>query len=238
MSTILEALRRAQADRELEREREARARAAPGLFDATAVDALPPAAERSGPRWLHRLLTLLALAALLAAAWWLGRSTPTPPPPAAAGAAAATAAPSPVPAPLVAPPAAPDPPRAEAPPSPVATAPAHRTPEPSTAPAAQRPALRERKPLLAAAATRPLPPGAASQALPSVFDLPPAQRPPPLQVGGSMHSPDPLLRSLILNGQLYREGDEVAPGWVLERIETRRAVLRQGERRVALPLSP
>ena len=36
--------------------------------------------------------------------------------------------------------------------------------------------------------------------------------------GGAFDSPDPKARMLIINGQVWREGDEPAPGWVLERI--------------------
>lgn len=36
--------------------------------------------------------------------------------------------------------------------------------------------------------------------------------------GGAFDSPDPKARMLIINGQVWREGDEPVPGWVLERI--------------------
>lgn len=232
MSTILDALRRAQADRELERERDARARVGPGLFDAE--PAQPPAglATAHAGRWLRRALAALVLMGLLGVAWWLGRSAPRTAP------AATPPAVAPVPTLPTVPAAAPVTPVATATPAaPVAAARSLPAPAPVSEEA--------RQPVRPPAATLPPRPTSASlpsapsssppsERIPSLAELSPAQRPPPLQVGGSMHSPDPQLRSLILNGQLFREGDEVAPGWVLERIEPRRAVLRQGERRVAL----
>ncbi|WP_374661686.1 general secretion pathway protein GspB [Inhella sp.] len=230
MSTILDALRRAQA------ERDARAQAAPGLFDAApAHPSADPTTRREGP-WLRRAFAALMLLALLSAAWWLGRSAPrtarAPTPPAAAPVPTAPSAPIAIVVP---------PETAATPAAPVAAA----RGLPASAPVAQatRPPVR-----LAASTLRSRPASTNASSAPtasppaehihilSQAELPPAQRPPPLQVGGSMHSPDPQLRSLILNGQLFCEGDEVAPGWVLERIEARRAVLRQGERRVALGL--
>lgn len=54
---------------------------------------------------------------------------------------------------------------------------------------------------------------------------------PPLNVGGSMHSPDASQRMLIVNGQVVREGQAVAPDLVLERVKLRSAVLRFREHR-------
>lgn len=48
---------------------------------------------------------------------------------------------------------------------------------------------------------------------------------PPLAVGGSMYSTTPANRTLIIDGRLYREGDQVAGGLTLERIGLRSAVL-------------
>ncbi len=39
-----------------------------------------------------------------------------------------------------------------------------------------------------------------------------------MSFGGALDSPDPRARMLIINGQVWREGDTPAPGWVLERI--------------------
>ena len=47
---------------------------------------------------------------------------------------------------------------------------------------------------------------------------------PALAVGGSIHSPDPSARMVILNGQVQREGDTVGNGLVLKRIRATSAV--------------
>jgi general secretion pathway protein B len=48
---------------------------------------------------------------------------------------------------------------------------------------------------------------------------------PPLAVGGSMYSATPANRSLIIDGRLYREGDQVASALILETIGLKSAVL-------------
>ena len=42
---------------------------------------------------------------------------------------------------------------------------------------------------------------------------------PALTVGGAMYSQTPANRMLIINGQVFREGDTLAPGLVLEQIK-------------------
>ncbi|HKX94443.1 MAG TPA: general secretion pathway protein GspB, partial [Methylibium sp.] len=82
--------------------------------------------------------------------------------------------------------------------------------------------------------TPPLPPpavvpaaSAAVQRVPKLAELPPDLRAqvPTLTVGGAMYSQDAANRMLIVNGQLLREGDQPAPGVVLERIQLKSAVL-------------
>ena len=51
------------------------------------------------------------------------------------------------------------------------------------------------------------------------------QQLPTLSVGGAMHSENAGSRMLILSGQVYREGEQPAPGLTLERIQLRSAVL-------------
>jgi general secretion pathway protein B len=54
---------------------------------------------------------------------------------------------------------------------------------------------------------------------------------PPLTVSGSMYSPEPSARMLVLDGQVVRQGDEVKPGLSLEDIGPRSATLSyRGER--------
>lgn len=100
-------------------------------------------------------------------------------------------------------------------PSPVAT-PAPATPNTrATAPAQDPlrvdPALRENGPKIV-----------------SIQELPDDIRRelPPLSVGGAMHSDVAANRMLVLNGGVFREGDQPAPGVVLEEIRLKSAVLR------------
>jgi general secretion pathway protein B len=54
---------------------------------------------------------------------------------------------------------------------------------------------------------------------------------PPLVFGGAMHSDNAASRMLVINNNVYREGDEPATGLVLEQILLKSAVFRyQGQR--------
>ena len=59
---------------------------------------------------------------------------------------------------------------------------------------------------------------------------------PPLVVGGSVWSDSAASRFVILDGQVLREGESVAPGLVLERIQPKAVVLRWREMRVEITL--
>lgn len=59
---------------------------------------------------------------------------------------------------------------------------------------------------------------------------------PRLVVGGSVWSDSAASRFIVLDGQVLREGDTVAPGLVLERIQPKSAVLRWREMRLELSL--
>ena len=48
---------------------------------------------------------------------------------------------------------------------------------------------------------------------------------PALVVGGSMYSPNARSRMVILNGQVFREGDKLAEGLSVERIGLKSTVL-------------
>lgn len=208
MSTILDALRRAEAERERP------------VSEALPLSplTLPPA---SPPRRIRPLVwaAVGALAALLVLllAWMLRGNGALPP--AAAPAPAPAVAPSAAQAPALTPASRPLP----APPALLQAAGARATPQPAPEPpqAASVPT---------AAATPP-------QRLPRLHELPAATRQqlPVLQVGGAMHAEDARLRSLIVNGQLLREGDALAPNLVVERIGPRSAVLRWGSLRFELP---
>jgi general secretion pathway protein B len=49
---------------------------------------------------------------------------------------------------------------------------------------------------------------------------------PKLAVSGGVYSSNPAQRMLIVNGQVFNEGSEVAPGVVLDEIKSKTAVLR------------
>ncbi|HSW17145.1 MAG TPA: general secretion pathway protein GspB, partial [Ramlibacter sp.] len=64
---------------------------------------------------------------------------------------------------------------------------------------------------------------------PSVSPLPADA--PRLNVTGGVYSATPARRMLIVNGQVYGEGAEPAPGVVIDEIQPNRAVLRfRGQR--------
>lgn len=205
MSYILDALRRADSERERGR--------VPGLHAQTAStatddDELPDG--RGGMRWGF-VASLLGLALIVVFAWMaFGRDKPievivsAPPPP------------QPVPAP-------PPPPPAPAP-APVAMAPA---PEPVAAtPAAEKPQRKpapvKREPVRAAA------PVVDETPVVPVSELPDDVRRqlPALAISGATYSASRASRMLIVNGQLYREGDLLAPNLRLEQIQLKSAVLR------------
>ncbi|MEI7464906.1 MAG: general secretion pathway protein GspB [Burkholderiales bacterium] len=48
---------------------------------------------------------------------------------------------------------------------------------------------------------------------------------PPVTVGGASYSQSPASRMLIINGQIYHEGDKLAPDLTLQQIQLRTAVL-------------
>jgi len=55
-----------------------------------------------------------------------------------------------------------------------------------------------------------------------------------LVVGGAMYSQTPANRMLIVNGQLFHEGDTLAPGLTLEQIRLKSAVLKLKGYRVGI----
>jgi general secretion pathway protein B len=74
---------------------------------------------------------------------------------------------------------------------------------------------------------RPAPQAAVPQvtaAAATVTGLPPDA--PKVSISGGVYSPSPAQRMLIVNGQVFNEGSEVAAGLVIEKIEPRTAVLK------------
>ena len=54
-------------------------------------------------------------------------------------------------------------------------------------------------------------------------------------VTGGVYSPGASQRMLIVNGPVFNEGSEVAPGVTLEQVQPRRAVLRWNGQRYTVP---
>jgi general secretion pathway protein B len=191
MSYILDALRRAEAERQQGQ--------VPGLHDAPAVAAAAGAPARgSAPRWFWAAPALLLAAG--AAWWWWPKPVAVPasaPAPIAPSIAIAQPAPAPAPLPVVV--------SAPPPPPPAAAASAAAT-------ATERPLrFTELSPEL-------------QRSLPSLVP------------SGSVWSDQPAARFVVLNGQVPREGDTVAPGLVLERLQPKSALLRWRGLLIELPL--
>jgi len=103
-------------------------------------------------------------------------------------------------------------------------------PSPAAAPA-QAP-VEHYGPPIAAAAT-PAPAAAHGNAVPNIKDLPADVRSqlPRLAVAGSVYSETPSARMVILNGQIFHEGDKPAVDTVLEQIRLKSAILNfRGQR--------
>ena len=49
---------------------------------------------------------------------------------------------------------------------------------------------------------------------------------PKVAISGGVYSPNPAQRMLIVNGQVFNEGSEIAPGLTIDRIEARTAILK------------
>ncbi|NVE00426.1 general secretion pathway protein GspB [Massilia sp. BJB1822] len=220
MSYILEALQKAQAERQLG---EAPTIHAPTLERGVARTA------RNGKRPLVLALILMsaAVAGLLA---MLLRSQPQPPAP-------APAAPTPAPVPAV-------PPAAAALPAPAPVPAAQEAVSaPTAAPASPKASeLAEAPKPAAKAAAKPAPaqvaveegkaPVASTQAAEQeeraqlLRELPePIQRAiPQISMSGYMYSKNPADRLILIDKVLRREGEEVAPGLVLEKLQAKGAV--------------
>lgn len=202
MSYILEALKKAQAERQLG--------ALPTIHAAPFQAGLPGVASAPARKPLWLALSVLALLALLL---WRQPWRSTAP-------AVAAAAPFAVPVLIAAsaPPAAPVPaakvPAAAPRAAPLAAAPVPATPVPDARPA---------PPLQATA--KPMAPAADDGVL-NLRDLPePIQRQiPPLALGGYIYSRNPADRLLLIDKVLRHEGEEVAPGLTLEKLESKAAV--------------
>ena len=262
MSYILDALRRADAERQRG--------GVPGLHDQTGVPGAlggapghPPALESRHLLWWATGAAGVLLA--LGAAWWLGRGAAMPAsggvpgqaplaalavPPALIPSAAAQVPPPAMAPGLPAPGAATLPPPlvavVQAPQAPVVVPP--RPPTAPLAPSVQRPAAPGAP--LAAPAARQAPAAkptadAAAAAAPAASDpvrawasLPESVRAllPPMAWSGAVYAERADQRLVVVNGQVAREGDTLAPGVQLLQIRPKSVVVRWLGQRVELPL--
>ncbi len=224
MSYILEALRKADAERERGSVPDLHAQLLPS--GAAQVQAEAPRAS---------LLPWLAVGVLLAivagGAWFaIGRDAPVAvvmAPPVAASAAVAPAASA---AEAVASAAAASAAMAAAPRSAAAPPP---TPKSKTA------AVRRPPPAKSAKAAAPAPADKALPArVPTLSELPGElrQQVPQLAIGGSVYSPQASARMVIVNGQVFQEGSSLAPALKLEQIRQKAAVFSIQGQLFELPL--
>lgn len=237
MSYILDALKRADAERERGH--------VPGLHAQPLGEGGSADARQRTPRWALWGGLAAGAVVLAALAWRMGADANAPVP----------AAPQPAPARpevAMAPPAKP-----VATPAPVTPSPDVPSYAPPPAAVAAKPVAKDSRPpaatepAAAVATAAPVPavkaaPTAASSApakpqaaapIPLFAELPSSlrQQLPTLAVGGSVYSDDASSRFIMLNGEVVKEGSQPAPGLVVERIEPRSAVLRFKGERFRLP---
>ena len=236
MSYILDALKRADADRDRQRA------AVPDLHAQS--DAYPfrePAAS-SAPRWWLGGAALAALG-IAGLAWWLLGASDAPvaaappvavavPPPAAVAANMPLGVPAAQPAPQ---PAAVTP--AAAVPGPAATAPPVGPPAAVPSPLPPPPPQPRPEPRRPPPVPAPVPAAVPPERVPLYAALPAAVRSqmPALSVNGSVYSRTRGSRIVILNGQVFREGDRPTEGLVVEEIRLKSSVLSIRGTRFELP---
>jgi general secretion pathway protein B len=227
MSYILDALRKADAQRERDPAR--------GIHAQPVTLSVPE--DNSGPTsrfWLVACALVCGAAVLAVAMWWSGwlaRPAALPSMATVVPAPAPAPAPSPTPAtgPVAANPAAPATevlPAAPPAPPPLAAPPAREVPKPAPTVTAYPPAT-----------AYPPPDASAPARLLAQADLPAdVQRDlPKLAISGGVYSPTPAQRLLIVNGQVLNEGLEAAPGVLLEQIRPKTAVFNFRGYRYGVP---
>lgn len=216
MSLILDALRKADSERERG--------SVPGLHaqpvPALSVEPSPPA-QAMHWKWIAVGLAVGVAAAL---GWYsFGRNAQTQ------EVAAATAPPLAPPAATVAPAPAAAPPPSLAPAAVATTAPSSIDAQPIATPAPW-PQPEVRKPAEQPDAKSTPPADATAAELPVLAreQLPDNVRAalPPLAVGGSIYSTNAANRSLILDGRIYRENEQLTADLALEQIKPKAAVFR------------
>lgn len=232
MSYILDALRRADAERQQG--------GVPGLHTPASPQPAAPAAPKPWLLWGGAGLLLLGLGALLA--WWWARPAPVVVAVVSAVVAAPAVAPAATGTPAGAPVLSPLPIVVSA--APVLQTPVQtplRTPMQTPMQAPMQTPMPTSAPAQGASPTAMAAAVQASQAQPKVVPLQQLaaelrRELPPLALGGSVWSDNPASRFVILDGQVVREGDSVAPGLLLERIQPRAVVLRWRDMRLEIKL--
>ena len=219
MSYILDALRRADAERQRG--------GVPGLHDqpgalvAAALAAghqAPNAAAGRLARWgVAGGLVLLAMAG----AWWMGRGMAVTAPAAAAGGLPGPAAMAPA-----------------VPPPVVAMAPAAMVAGASPASRVAPPVAGSRPHRVTPPASAVVPRDAGSSPVQTWASLPETARAamPVLAWSGAVHAAHADQRLVVVNGQVAREGDTLAPGLQLLQIRPKSVLLRWQGQRVEVPL--
>jgi len=233
MSYILDALKRADAERERG--------AVPGLHARPAIAPAAQTAYRAQHRVWITVAVTLALAGMVAAGLWIWQtpdadvrlaavepaaarppvpapSAPPAPAPTTPAVAASPAAPQTVPAPA-APRAALSPPQSAG--APAASVPASRPAPAARAVAAPTPPRPKPAPAAKAAASQ-----AAAPAVRLLGELPEDLRRqiPPLVITGSVYSNNPDKRLLLVNNQVLPQGSLAAPELRLEEIQAKSSV--------------
>lgn len=118
-----------------------------------------------------------------------------------------------------------------------AMTPPPRPAAPPAAPPATPPATMVREaPGRATAAAPPTPPAPAAARIPAMSELPDdiKRELPQLMIGGAMYSDTPASRMLIINSQVFHEGDQPYQGLVLEEIRLKSAVFKYRGYRYAI----
>lgn len=206
MSYILDALKKAEA------ERSTGAVSNPHLPSSAAEPAASGLRHSSRP-WAvaaaPAVVLASALALVLAGLAWMRSPPPAP------------AAPVRIAQPLTAP-AAP-----KMAPQPAAEAARDEPAKPVEA-ATEVPPAKAKTAKAAAAKKAPSPPAAEPAPVLALRDLPDAiqRQIPPLKVGGYIYSSNKAERSVLINDRLLGEGDEAAPGLVLERMQPDGMIMR------------
>jgi len=215
MSYILDALRKAEAERERG--------SVPGIHAQPAfAGARPGSAPARSRLWLVviTLGVLLALVVAVVLYLLLARGP-------ASELAARPAGPA---SPAVAPAAAPIAPVAST------AAPAIATPAQPVPPPVRKARAASAPPLATAKASAAAPTAKTDERVYALNELPDDIRRqlPTLSVGGSMYSPKPADRLVIINGQVLHEGDQLAPDLVVQQIKLKSAVLAFKGYRIAI----